>query len=220
MSGQVSPATSPEMLRQYARSRYAIEHAQLISNCGSCSICNAACGPRICISISFGHIHTTAFVLSDLYSMVWRAYCLIDSGNAFAGEALLEVSATGPEEVPFEKVAARDFAAPLRLAGTYVVHAMLAGVPLAGRRPCNALHQHFIPARGAKLISKHTSDYACCMPSEDSHLPQCCSQKSSCTLDASVPSGVDGQTAMSTGILPVRTMLYVSPTQLSRARGV
>ena len=50
-----------------------------------------------------------------------------------AGEALIEVSAEGPEQVGFEKVAAREFAAPLRLAGSYVVHAFLEGVTLSGR---------------------------------------------------------------------------------------
>ena len=54
--------------------------------------------------------------------------CVLD-----AGEALIEVSAEGPEQVGFEKVAAREFAAPLRLAGSYVVHASLDGVTLPGK---------------------------------------------------------------------------------------
>ena len=43
------------------------------------------------------------------------------------------MSAEGPEQVSFEKVAAREFAAPLRLAGSYVMHASLDGVALPGR---------------------------------------------------------------------------------------
>ena len=50
-----------------------------------------------------------------------------------AGEALIEVSAEGPEQVSFEKVAAREFAAPLRLAGSYVMHASFDGVTLPGK---------------------------------------------------------------------------------------
>lgn len=50
-----------------------------------------------------------------------------------AGEALIEVSAEGPEQVSFEKVAAREFAAPLRLAGSYVMHASFYGVTLPGK---------------------------------------------------------------------------------------
>lgn len=46
---------------------------------------------------------------------------------------MVEVSAKGPEEVAFEKVAAHDFAAPLRLAGTYVIQASLEGAILPGR---------------------------------------------------------------------------------------
>ena len=54
--------------------------------------------------------------------------CMFD-----VGEALIEVSAEGPEQVGFEKVAAREFAAPLRLAGSYVVHVSLDGVKLPGK---------------------------------------------------------------------------------------
>ena len=63
------------------------------------------------------------------------------------GEALLEVSAQGPEEVPFEKTAVREFAAPLRLAGTYVVHALLDGVGLSGAPLCHALPENPAPIR-------------------------------------------------------------------------
>ncbi len=49
-----------------------------------------------------------------------------------SAETLLEVTALGPEEVQFEKLAAREFAALLRLAGTYVVQASLEGVLLPG----------------------------------------------------------------------------------------
>ena len=51
----------------------------------------------------------------------------------------MEVTALGPEEVPFEKLAAREFAAPLRLAGTYVVQASLDGVLLPGEPYTHAL---------------------------------------------------------------------------------
>ena len=59
-------------------------------------------------------------------------YTLDRSRLYSAGVALVEVSAKGPEEVPFEKVSAREFAAPLRAAGTYVVQALLDGVSLTG----------------------------------------------------------------------------------------
>ena len=57
-----------------------------------------------------------------------------------AGEALLEVSARGPEKVPFEKVGSREYAAPLRLAGTYIVHASLDGIIIAGEAQCKPQH--------------------------------------------------------------------------------
>ena len=51
----------------------------------------------------------------------------------------MEVTALGPEVVPFEKLGAREFAAPLRLAGTYVVQASLDGVLLPGAPNTHAL---------------------------------------------------------------------------------
>ncbi len=52
---------------------------------------------------------------------------------------MLDVSAEGPDQVPFEKTAAREFAAPLRLAGSYVVHASLDNVSLTGKHPCPSI---------------------------------------------------------------------------------
>lgn len=67
-------------------------------------------------------------------SNVCRLSQSVVSGSV--GEAALDVCAEGPEEVPFEKTAAREFAAPLRLAGTYVVHASLGGIGLTGEPLC------------------------------------------------------------------------------------
>ncbi len=89
-----------------------------------------------------------------------------------AGDAALQVSAEGPEEVPFEKTAVREFAAPLRLAGTYVVHASLGGVSLTGKLlcPCVARAPHLLRCSlNAMLhahrvcLSKHASQTAYCM---------------------------------------------------------
>ena len=57
----------------------------------------------------------------------------------YAAETLVEVTALGPEEVPFEKLAAREFATPLRLAGTYVVQASLDGMLLPGEPHTHAM---------------------------------------------------------------------------------
>ena len=60
---------------------------------------------------------------------------------------MLDVRAEGPEEVPFEKVGAREFAMPLRLAGTYILHASLDGISLSGECLCNAsCRAHLLPA--------------------------------------------------------------------------
>ena len=85
---------------------------------------------------------------------------------------MLEVRAEGPEAVPFEKVGAREFAMPLRLAGTYVVHASLGGISLTGERACSAFLRMPFIANASEgvivglgktyLLEQHTQWWDCC----------------------------------------------------------